>query len=565
MSQTPPVRYPHRDLLARLALTAALLVAPALARAQSGDGPLNRADYRLDARVTAPRTIEATAIVRWTHRSDTPAATAEWHLYANAFARGSLFLRTLSGGAHRGNAPGAGGSIELHSLALASGEELLPSATADFGDADRTRLRVTLPRPVPRDVETVFSLRFTVRLPDAFSRSGCGDRFCFAGQWFPKLAVYERDGRWSTFALHAQSEFYADFGRYELTVDAPATATVFATGRRIRAPEFNAPGRARHAFALARAHDCAFGWSERGLVRDAVISSRNERDGDDPDAPRPVLVRAVYTAPDAVGAERAIALAQRALPALERRYGPYPYDALTIVVAPRDAAGIGGMEYPGLVTVESNPFAPSFVRAVEYVTAHELAHQWFYGVIATNEHSEPALDEGLCEFATGLVFDELYGEPSLARAFGLGVSFWAMQGAFSNLERDTGPILRNATLFADFDSYANVVYRRTSALFDSVRREHPAALDRALARYAREQRFRHPTGRDLLRALRAEPELARTVDAVIEPAFTTRSSLGDRVPSAQRFIEHNRGSGSLLPLSSRLSTVFAVLLRWIGP
>lgn len=547
----------------------ALLAAPSVARAQHGAGPQNRADYELSASVEGARTIRGRARVRWEHRSDTPATALEWHLYANAFAPGSLFLRTLSGGGHRGNAPGNSGSITVHRMQTSRGEDLLASAQMDFGDRDRTRLRTLLSQPLARDTELSIDVEFTVALPDAFSRSGCSDGFCFAGQWFPKLAVYERDGRWSTFALHAQSEFYADFGRYSLSVRAPAAATVWATGVE-REPTVDERRAGVRRFELGRAHDCAFGWSARTAVERATIASAHERDGDaapSPGAATAIDVRAVFTAPDRALALRAIAIAQRAIPALERRFGPYPYRALTLVVAPRDASGIGGMEYPSLATIDGDPRYPSIVRYLEYVTTHELAHQWFYGVLASDERREPVLDEGLCEFATGLVFDEIYGEPSLFRLGPIGISFWSMQRAFSNLERDRGPILREASAFDGFDTYANVVYRRASATFDVVHRAHPHALDRALARYAREQRFRHPTHEDLYAALRSEPTLVPVVEQRIVPAFERRSGIERDAPPIATYAATPPGQspGGTLSLSARLSTLFAVLLRWLGP
>lgn len=554
------------SLARTIAPLVALLAAPAAARAQHGAGPQNRADYELSATIDGARTLRGRARVRWEHRSDTPATALEWHLYANAFAPGSLFLRTLSGGAHRGNAPGRGGSITVHRMRTSRGEDLLASAQTDFGDRDRTRLRTALSQPLARDTELVIDVEFTVALPDAFSRSGCSDGFCFAGQWFPKLAVYERDGRWSTFALHAQSEFYADFGSYSLSVVAPRDASVWATGSEL-APSADERARGVRRFELGRAHDCAFGWSSRTSVERGAVASERERDGERSPGRAPIAIHAVFTEPDRVLAQRAIALTQRAIPALEQRYGPYPYRTITLVLAPRDASGIGGMEYPGLVTLDGDPRYPSLVRSLEYVTTHELAHQWFYGVLASDEHREPVLDEGLCEFATGLVFDELYGDPSLFRLGPIGVSFWAMQRAFSNLERDRGPILRAADAFDGFDAYANVIYRRGSATFEIVHRAHPRALDRALARYARDQRFRHPTHDDLYAALRAEPTLVPALDRQIIPAFEHRSGIERDAPPVTAYAATPPGQsqGGLLSLSARLSTLFAVLLRWLGP
>ena len=303
------------------------------------------------------------------------------------------------------------------------------------------------------------------------------------------------------------------------------------------------------------------------MVERATIEGEHPRDGERSPARGPIAIRAVFTEPDRVLARRAIALAQRAIPALERRYGPYPYGTLTLVLAPRDASGIGGMEYPSLVTLDGDPRFPSLVRSLEYVTTHELAHQWFYGVLASDEHREPVLDEGLCEFATGLVFDELYGEPSLFRLGPIGFSFWSMQRAFSNLERDRGPILRAADAFDGFDTYANVIYRRGSATFEIVHRQHPRELDRALARYARDQRFRHPTHEDLYAALRTEPALAPALDQQIVPAFERRSGIERDAPpvAAYAITPPGQSQGGMLSLSARLSTVFAVLLRWLGP
>lgn len=626
----PTVRLARRSTRASLAgtLAASLVLAAPRARAQHGDGPLNQSDYALRATITGARTIEATARVRWTHQSDIPATALEWHLYGNAFAPGSLFLRTLSGGAHRGHPPGDAGSITVRSMTLSTGEDLLANSTHEFDDApeDRTRLRTPLPAAHRRGATLEVLVRFSVTLPSAFSRSGCGERFCFAGQWFPKLAVYERDGRWSTFALHAQSEFYADFGRYELVVDAPRDALVFATGRRARPIESSA-GRSTHTFILARAHDCAFGWSSRAQLRQSATSVRLARDGDDPGPPRAVSVLSIYTEPDAIVAARATRLVERALPALERRFGPYPYDTLTLVIAPRDAPGIGGMEYPSLITLDGHPLLPPFIRSLEYVAAHELAHQWFYGVVASDEHEHPLLDEGLTEFAAGLTLDELYGPRALGSLSTWGLGYWAMQGAFAALDEDDGPLVRSATAFAHFDSYAALVYRRASALFATVRDADPAAFDAALARYASSQRFRHPTPRDLLRAFEETPSLRDPSQRLLRPALELQSTVDLRVdhlePSRAElsrhgaltprvtvtverphgaierrswdtaearhtiqgpirsvriderpslFVERARVNNArstsgpgLLPFSARVANMIALLLRWLGP
>ena len=111
------------------------------------------------------------------------------------------------------------------------------------------------------------------------------------------------------------------------------------------------------------------------------------------------------------------------MPHLNRRYGRYPYPTLTVVHPPEGAANAGGMEYPTLITTGGPWFAPySGVHGIQAVTVHELGHQWFYGLVATNEHDYPFLDEGLNSFAEYDALKARYGEGSLVSFFGLNVA-----------------------------------------------------------------------------------------------------------------------------------------------
>src|SRR5690606_32298823 len=81
-----------------------------------------------------------------------------------------------------------------------------------------------------------------------------------------------------------------------------------------------------------------------------------------------------------------------ALPQFNERFGRYPYQSLTVVHPPEAAMNSGGMEYPTLITTGGRWFTPYLtIRDTEIVTVHELAHQWFYGLIATNEYAWPFL------------------------------------------------------------------------------------------------------------------------------------------------------------------------------
>lgn len=482
-------------MVLRVALTGAGLFAAPSAWAQSGEGPLNQADYQLSARVVNDRTIEGTARIRWVHRSARPTRELWWHLYLNAFANHeSLFFRTLAAQGHRGHPPGRSGSITVHRIEwVGHSENLLAASTLRVAPnfADTTQLHTDLPEEIPANSEVELNVSFTSVLPDASARTGCGGGYCFAAQWFPKLAVLERDGEWSHFALHANSEFYADFGRYELTVDTASSVSQAGPGES-RALPSSGPARAVREYILSSAHDISFEFSSmpRSQRTMLVRGARGE-----------IRVSIVFPPLEASSAERALVSVSRAIPELESRFGPYPYDQLMIVLPPHEAEGTGGMEYPGLITIDSQPGLPAMVREIEYVTIHELAHQWFYGLLASNENAFPFLDEGFTEYATGVVMDALYGRPSLFRLGGLGVDFWAIQGGFAASESTADPLSFAAYRFQSFSHYSNTVYRRTAAVLHSVEQDDPAAVRGWLRAYATQYRGRHPTPTDLLATL----------------------------------------------------------------
>ena len=90
-------------------------------------------------------------------------------------------------------------------------------------------------------------------------------------------------------------------------------------------------------------------------------------------------------------------------------FGEYPYDVLTIVDPPSGGGAAGGMEYPTLITVWGDRLAPSYSAGMEGVTIHEFGHQYFYGMIGTNEFEEAWLDEGFTSYTDARVYEIAYG------------------------------------------------------------------------------------------------------------------------------------------------------------
>ena len=204
--------------------------------------------------------------------------------------------------------------------------------------------------------------------------------------------------------------------------------------------------------------------------------------------------------------------ARKALAHYGAHYGAYPYGQLTVVDASL-AAG-GGMEYPNLVVI-SSPSVP-FTRLLEDVVIHEIGHQWFYGMLGSNELAEPWLDEGITTFAEMRYFDEVHGPRGNLFDFpGASRLPWDVndryyQQLLYHVTATNGwlkPILTPAHEFGDEAiAYTGVEYAQAGLVMRMLQRlVGDTCFDRIMQTYCARFRFRHPTTRTSLRSPRVFP------------------------------------------------------------
>jgi len=447
------------------------------------------ADYTLRATLDArAHTIHGEGTLRWRNTSARPVRELWLHLYLNAFKNErSAFLRERVGG--RGSTlPEVWGSIDVRRLTLlgTGGHETeLVSAmeTARPDDADETDARVPLPRDVAPDETIELAVVFDDRLPSLVERTGYTGHFHMVGQWFPKIARLEPDGTWAHFALHHLSEFYADFGTYDVTLDVPKAFTVGETGPVID-ERVEGDRRIEH-HVQSDVHDFAWtAWDQWQTARETIAG---------------VDVKVLFPPGFERIARRDLAALRFALPYDSARYGTYPYSVLTLVHPQQDASEAGGMEYPTLITGEGAWWTPNGILAPEIVTVHELGHQWFYGLVATNEAAWPFLDEGLNQFAEVNAMTKWKGDGSAADMFGIRVSDAALQAVSSSRGVHDEPVAQAAGAFSTGANYGQLVYARTAAVLETMARVYgDDAVSRALGLYTRRFRFEHPGPEDLL-------------------------------------------------------------------
>jgi peptidase M1-like protein len=447
------------------------------------------ASYTLSARLdTAALTLHGEGTLTWVNSSDVSVDELYFHLYLNAFESDqTLFNRSPFTRARSGRRTRHWGSTTLTRLAARElgGVDLLaqlePHSPGD--PLDRTDRRLPLPRAVAPGEALTIDLAWDSTLPDIVERTGYSRDFFFLGQWFPKIARLERDGRWAHFPFHPHAEFYADYGDYDVSLDVPEEMIVGASGRKLS--EVVEGGRRKLRQRVDSVHD--FAWTAW-----PAFQRREERIGD-------VDVHLLYPPGNERNADQTLAALRFALPHFDQRYGKYPYPDLTVVHPPEYAASAGGMEYPTLITT-GGPWHQSYwSRAVELVTIHELGHQWFYGLIATDEPRWPFLDEGLNSYAESVASEAMFGQGSAGRIAGFSLSESSLHRAGMSLGPHDAPIAQAAREFVDFSELGALVYSRTALLFRTLASVYgPERLESALRAYATRFRFAHPGPEELL-------------------------------------------------------------------
>jgi len=497
------------------------LGAPSASAVGRPPAPLDAAkpvtSYRLDARLDAQHhSVHARETIFFRNVSQRPLDELWFHLYLNAFENErTLYLRDAGGrSGKRLGAPGHLRVLWLKSARYGAVDLWKASAPHSPHDArDRTDIRVPLPDALPPGETIELELEFEAQLPQIVERTGYEGSFHLVAQWFPKLARLEPGGTFVHFAFHPHAEFFADFGEYEVRLDVPEEHVVGSTGE--LQLENKKAGRAHYRARASGVHD--FAWTSAPAL---ALEKRHKG-----------AIEVSMLGPQ--GQTRALGTIDRtldaALPYYQTAYGAYPYPTLTVVQPPSEAGRSGGMEYPTFFTAGGSALMGRLgVRWLETVTAHELAHQWFYGLVATNEAEYPFLDEGLTSHAEWRFLEHAYGAGSQIDLLGFRVSRAAV-GRYSGLS--VGPeelVAQPARDFSSFRSLAGQVYGKTALALETLRRVYgPVAFDAALRAYAIEKRFRHPKPREFYESI--ERGLGTQARRALETLLARRGRLDVRV------------------------------------
>ncbi|EXX84831.1 EnpEP protein [Paenibacillus darwinianus] len=424
--------------------------------------------------------------VTWRNPGKQPVPELFFNLYPNAFeSKKTTFMRESGGKLREDRATEASvGSMRILSVTTEDGGSLLPRlqyVSPDDGNADdRTLARLRLPDAVPPGGSVTLRMTFEVALPAVFARMGYAGEFVMAGQWFPKLAVYEPAGTrgrntegWNVHQYHGNSEFYSDFSIYNVRIQVPERYKVAATGFPAK-PSATAEGSTIYQYYADDVIDFAWAASPDFIEYEEPFSA--------PGVPG-VRIKLYLDPLHANLKERYMHAAKSALAKYAQWYGEYPYSTLSIVVPPKGGNGAGGMEYPTLVTAfAAEDDNPGF--SLERTVVHEIGHQYWYGMVASNEFEEAWLDEGFTSYAEDKVMETVYGlVPNLP--------------VESSYMTDPAPLKQLSWSYRGSDQYAENVYMRAKLVLLGIERQvGDQTMRKVLRTYFQKYKFKHPSTAD---------------------------------------------------------------------
>ncbi len=340
-------------------------------------------------------------------------------------------------------------------------------------------LRLFLPRRLLPGESLTATLAYSLTLPTTdehtwpprgiLGKSSDG-RVIQLGHWYPQLLPYRPGYGWKTWEYHPVGDpFVSELADCRVQLRVPAGYGVWGSGEQRR--EGN-----RYHVRLDAGRDLAL-----LLARD-YDEVRGEVDG--------ITVISAYRREHEAAGQAVLGIVQRGLTLFGQRYGPYPYSVFTVV----EGEIHGGMEYSAMAWVGTcfyDDYAGHPKAVLPALTIHELAHQWWYGVVGNDQVGEPWLDESLARFSELLFYETEYPE---------AVDWWWETRV--DLRNPSGPLDRTIYDFADPHAYVNNLYGQGARFWRDLRKRlgETASLT-LLQRYYRENAWRQVTRGDLFRLL----------------------------------------------------------------
>jgi len=352
----------------------------------------------------------------------------------------ALYLRLFP------NTPGYGGSMTTTNVLL-NGRPVAPAV-----ELEGSALRLPLDPPLEPGASLELALDFTLALPtegdQGYRQLGYYDKVLALANGYPLIPVYDDEGWNVELAPIYGDAVYSETAFYTVRITAPADATLIASGT-CSPPALNSDGSGTWTCVTGPMRDFNAVLGADYQVESHVVEG--------------VTVNSLFYSQHHQGGEWALDCATEAVRFFSTHFGPYPFTELDVVETPTRA---GGIEYPGLVVINSTYYEPISER-MEWVVVHEVGHQWWYSLVGNDQVDEPWLDEALVQYSTLLYYEDRYGAELAAEL--LEQVFRQSYQKLVESGRDAPAGLPVAAYSGE--DYGPVVYQKGPLYFHALRQE----------------------------------------------------------------------------------------------
>lgn len=345
-------------------------------------------------------------------------------------------------------------------------------------------VKLLLPSALAPGNKILIETPFHVKLPFNFSRGGHIGQSYQITQWYPKPAVYDRKG-WHPMPYLDQGEFYSQFGNYKVKINVPGKYVVASTG--VLKNETTDENIKILNFEQDNVHDFAWFADKDFIILHDTLQL----------ASKIINVYAYHLPKSKEAWANSIRYIKSAILTKSKWLGEYPYDIISVVERP--GKNVGGMEYPAITLISTS----GDEHFMDFLVNHEVGHNWFYGILASNERMHPWMDEGMNSYYDRKYNLQQYGREGIRldtkNAF-LDKRIPddiedAVLRSLINVKKDQ-PIETPSEQFTALN-YGLVPYSKTAQWMQLLQKEMgDTAFDQMMQVYYQRWKFKHPYPED---------------------------------------------------------------------
>jgi aminopeptidase N len=358
--------------------------------------------------------------------------------------------------------------------------------------ADNTSLTVALGRALASETDLTIELAFDVEIPardSGYSLFGKSQGIWSVPDAYPLLAVYSGSAWHEEIAPAHGDAVFAEAALYDVTLTLPPTLTLVTTGA-VQNETLDANG--QRVYHIVGGPLREFAWL---ASTDYQVAGTKAHD---------VVLRSFYLPGDDAAGQAALNIAAAALRAYEDAFGPYPFQQMMVVEAP---LLYYGMEFPGVNLIGLDLYREQRGQLEDRVV-HEIAHQWWYSQVGSDQVNTPWLDEGLAEYSMATYYDQVSGEEQVNT---LVDQRWLLPYQMA-VENGYDTVVNQPSAAFGWE-YEVIVYEKAALFFNALHEELGDETFKAVLRtYADRYRWRIATPDDFLEV--AESVSGRDLDAL---------------------------------------------------